>query len=172
MSISPVLSVGAMGGIRRTDLISLPTTSQWAQAGLFYYPTPGIAYGIAYRVRNGYTYWFSNNQSGVQHDAKLGQIVEIGTTMTWPSRSDRPMVTLSLTTEKFFPGISLFSTKGGLEVLPVQFLALRMGFKVGSFERVARYGLGFLFDPLRLDAAIGPGRTDNRFAGVSLSVRL
>jgi hypothetical protein len=47
-----------------------------------------------------------------------------------------------------------------------------MGFKVGSVERVARYGIGIMVGPVRLDAAVGPSRTDDQFAGLSLSLQM
>jgi hypothetical protein len=168
----PTLSAGVLAGIRKTEIASLPSTNVWTQVGILYYPSPGISYGATYRVRKGATYWFANAQNGFDKDTPVRQGVEIGATMTFPARSDRPVATLSLSTEKFFPGISLASTKGGLEYLPVEFLALRIGFKVGSFERAARFGLGILVDPFRVDVAVGPSMSDDRFAGVSLFVRL
>ena len=172
MAIIPTLSIGAMGGVRKTEIASIPSTNQWGQAGMFYYPMPGIAYGIVYRIRTGSIYWFANGQNGFEREPTMRQNVEIGATMNYPARSERPVVTLALSAEKYFPGVALYSTKGGLEVLPLPFLALRMGFKVGSVERVARYGIGIIIGPARLDAAVGPSRTDDQFAGLSLSLRL
>jgi|WetSurMetagenome_2_1015567.scaffolds.fasta_scaffold86846_2 hypothetical protein len=172
MAIIPTLSIGAMGGVRKTEIASIPSTNEWGQAGMFYYPMPGIAYGIVYRIRTGSIYWFANGQNGLERESTMRQNVEIGATMNYPARSERPVVTLALSAEKYFPGVALYSTKGGLEVLPLPFLALRMGFKVGSVERVARYGVGIMVGPARLDAAIGPSRTDDQFAGLSLSLRL
>jgi hypothetical protein len=172
MAIIPTLSIGAMGGVRKTEIASLPSTNEWGQAGMFYYPMPGIAYGIVYRVRTGSIYWFANGQNGLEREPTVRQNVEIGATMNFPARSERPVVTLALSAEKYYPGVALFSTKGGLEVLPLPFLALRMGFKVGSVERVARYGIGIMVGPVRLDAAVGPSRTDAQFAGLSLALRM
>jgi hypothetical protein len=172
MAIIPTLSIGVMGGVRKNEIASIPSTNQWGQAGVFYYPMPGIAYGIVYRVRTGSIYWFANGQNGFEREPTMRQNVEIGATMNYPARSERPVVTLALSAEKYFPGVALYSTKGGLEVLPLPFVALRMGFKVGSVERVARYGIGIFVGPVRLDAAVGPSRTDDQFAGLSLSLRL
>ncbi len=171
-AILPTLSVGGLFGARKAAFDGESRTMGWGQIGMFYFPSPGISYGMAYRVIRGYTYWYANNQSGVEPEPDLIQNLEIGATMSYPARAERPIVTLSLTTEKSFPGVSLFSTKGGLEVLPTQFLSLRLGFKVGTLERVARYGFGLHFGRVHVDFASGPSRAENRFSGVSLMVNL
>ena len=168
----PTISAGVFAGFRDFMFDAESRTTGWGQIGLFYFPSPGISYGIAYRVARGYTYWYANSQSGVEPEPDLLQNLEIGATMTYPARAERPVVVLSLTTEKSFPGVSLFSTKGGLELLPTRFLALRVGFKVGTLERVARYGVGLQFGAVHIDFAAGPSRSENRFSGVSLLVNL
>jgi hypothetical protein len=172
MALTPTLSVGAFAGGRQVQFASTTKTNGWGQVGMFYYPSPGISYGWAYRVSSGVSYWSANAQRGVINEPTLSQNLEISATMTYPSRSSAPIVTLSLASEKYFPGVSLFSTKGGLEVYPVSFIALRVGFKAGTVERIARYGVGLRFDPVRLDLAVGASRSEDRFAGISLSVSL
>ena len=171
-ALMPTLSLGGLFGIRNTDFGGTTVNYAWAHVGVFYYPSPGISYGMAYRMTRGHTYWYANLQSGVIREPDLLQNLEIGATMMYPSLAERPVVILALTTEKSFPGVSLFSTKGGLEVLPTRFLALRIGFKVGTLERVARYGIGLQFERFELDFAAGPSRAENRFSGVSLTVKL
>jgi hypothetical protein len=168
----PTLSVGVMVGGREILLDTDRRTTGWGNVGLFYFPSPGISYGISYRILRGATYWFANAQSGVTWEPDPFQTIEMGATMSYPARSKSPFVMLSLSTEKVFPGVSLFSTKGGLEVLPIPMLALRVGFKVGSVERVARYGIGVNLYGVHIDAAYAPSRAENRFGGVSLMVDL
>lgn len=168
----PTLSIGVLGGGRRSTFDETAISSAWSQVGIFYYPSPGIAYGMAYRAYRGATFWAANAQSGVGPQSDIQQNLELGATMTYPARSDRPVVTMSLTTEKYFPGVSLFSTKGGVEVFPWHFFVIRVGFKVGSVERIGRYGFGVHIDPVHLDFAIAPSRSENRFHGVSLAISL
>ncbi len=171
-AIIPTMSMGVLVGGRRSTFDGVGLNSAWAQLGVFYYPSPGIAYGLVHRVFRGTVYWAANDQSGVVPDQEIRQNLELGATMTFPMRSDRPIVTLSLTTEKYFPGVAISSTKGGLEIFPWRFFAVRIGFKVGSVERVARYGFGIHIDPVHLDVALAPSRAESRFHGISLSITL
>lgn len=168
----PTLSAGAVAGVRRMSIGVDRRTTGWGLVGLFYFPSPGISYGLTYGAVRGVTYWYANAQSGVLWEPDLTQYLEIGATMSYPPRAQDPMVTLSLATARYFPGVSLFSTKGGLEINPVPWASLRVGFKVGSVERVARYGIGFRVSPLRLDFAFAPSAVESRFGGVSLMVDL
>ena len=171
-AFAPTLSLGVLAGFRKLTFDAESRTTGWGQIGLFYFPSQGVSYGFVYRAARGYTYWHANQQSGVERETDLLQNIEIGATMSYPARAEDPIVTLSLTTEKSFPGVSLFSTKGGLELLPVRFLAVRVGFKVGTLERVARYGFGLKFGRVHIDFAAGPSRAESRFTGVSLMVNL
>ncbi len=168
----PTLSVGVVAGVRGVTIGPERRTTGWGLAGVFYFPSPGISYGLTYGALRGVTYWYANAQSGVLWEPDLTQQLEIGATMSYPPRATDPVVTLSLATARVFPGVSLFSTKGGLEINPVSWASLRVGFKVGSVERVARYGIGFHLSRVRLDFAFAPSAVENRFGGVSLMVDL
>lgn len=168
----PTLSIGTMVGLRDITIGSDRRRTGWGLVGLFYFPSPGISYGLTYGAVRGVTYWYANAQSGVLWEPDLSQHLEIGATMSYPPRAQAPVVTLSLATARFFPGVSLFSTKGGLEINPVPWASLRVGFKVGSVERVARYGIGFRVSRARLDFAFAPSAVESRFGGVSLMVDL
>ena len=168
----PTLSLGALVGVRELQFAEERRKTGWGNVGLFYFPSPGISYGISYRALRGATYWYSNSQSGVLWEPDVMQTIEMGATMSYPARATTPVVMLSLSTEKVFPGVSLFSTKGGLEVFPLPMIALRVGFKVGSLERVARYGIGVQWYGVHIDAAFAPSSAENRFGGISLVVDL
>lgn len=168
----PTLSVGVVAGMRGVTIGTTQRTTGWGLVGVFYYPSPGISYGMTYGAVRGVTYWYSNAQDGVIWEPDLSQYLEIGAAMSYPARAKDPVVTLALATQRHFPGVSLFSTKGGLEVCPVPWAALRIGFKAGSVERVARYGIGFRISRVRLDLAFAPSAAENRFGGVALVIDL
>lgn len=170
--LMPTMSVGVVAGARAITISGERRTTGWGLAGVFYYPSPGISYGLTYGAVRGITWWYANAQSGVIWEPDLTQHLEIGASMSYPPRAQDPVVTLSLATQRFFPGVSLFSTKGGLEVNPVPWIALRVGFKAGSVERVARYGIGIRMPRVRLDFALAPSAVENRFGGFSLMVDL
>lgn len=168
----PTLSVGMLAGVRWIRLAGEKGTTGWGTVGIFYSPSPGISYGMSYGARRGLTYWYANAQSGVEWEPDVLQALEIGATMSYPARAQVPTVVLSLTTQKFFPGVSLFSTKGGIEVYPLRIVSLRVGFKVGTVERVARYGVGLHLGGVRVDLAYAPTRVEQRFGGISVKVDL
>ncbi len=168
----PTISVGMIAGVRDMTIGTARKTTGWGLLGVFYYPSPGISYGLTYGAVRGVTYWYSNAQSGVLWEPDLAQYLEIGATMTYPPRAKDPVVTLTLATQRNFPGVSQFSTKGGLEISPVSWMAFRVGFKVGSVERVARYGIGFRYSRARLDLALAPSAVENRFGGIALVIDL
>jgi hypothetical protein len=78
-------------------------------------------------------------------------------------------VTLSLANEKIFGEAGLLY-KGGLEVCPFAFLALRWGYLAGLNVALARYGAGIRTDVVQLDYAISPSLNDVQFQQLTLSI--
>jgi len=170
--IIPTLSLGFLGGIRAYTFAGDKLVTGWGQIGVLYAPTPGISYGVTYRVRGSALRIVGGQESSIEHESSIPADLEIGAAMTFPARSGSPIVSLSLTTEKNFPAVQRFNTKGGLEVYPVQFVALRIGYKVGSSNNVARYGAGVLFDRFRMDIGVAPSAAEDRSHTLSLSYLL
>jgi len=170
--IMPTLSLGLLVGVREYSFADDRMTTGWVLVGLLYSPTPGISYGITYRARGSALRVIGGQHASLVVESQLPADLEIGASMTYPARSGSPIVSLALTTEKSFPAIQRFNTKGGLEVYPVQFIALRIGYKVGSSNNVARYGAGVRFDRFRLDLGIAPSSAEERSHVFSLSYLL
>jgi hypothetical protein len=168
----PTISAGVIGGVRSMSIGEERRMMGWGLMGVFYYPSPGISYGLTYGAERGVIYWYANAQSGLFWEDDATQHLEIGATMSFPPRAKESIVTLSLAAQKVFPGVSLFNTKGGLEISPVPWATLRIGFKVGSNERVARYGFGFRFSRASVDFAFAPSAAEHRFGGLSVMVDL
>ena len=167
--VIPTLSVGVLAGVRKFTFADLSRPSDWAQLGVFYNPLPGIAYGLVYRYRNGLAFVKAGDALSLVRYRYTPADLELGAAMTYPSNAVSPIVSLSLSTVKTFPSAERFNIKGGLEVYPVNFLALRLGYKVGSTTNVPRFGIGVHVRNFRCDFGIGPNQSDEQFHGFSLS---
>lgn len=167
--VIPTLSVGILGGLRSFTFANLTRPSEWAQLGIFYNPLPGIDYGLVYRYRRGLVFVKGGSDISLEPYAQTPADLELGAAMTYPATSASPIVCLSLTTIRTFPSAERFNIKGGLEVYPVPFVALRLGYKVGSSTNLPRYGIGIHVNNFRCDFGIGPSQADDRFHGFSLS---
>jgi len=170
--IIPTLTAGLLLGARSFRFADQTMTTGWVQAGVLYTPTPGITYGVSYRIRNNLICAIAGSQASLEREQTWPAELEIGAAMTFPAHSGMPMVTLALTTEKNFPSIQRFNTKGGLEVYPLPFVAVRLGYKVGSSVNVGRYGAGVKLGKLQLDVGIAPSSAEDRSHVLSLSYSL
>ncbi len=138
--------------------------------GLVYSPSQGISYGIAYhglgwRIR----YSFDSASTKLQRENLLGNL-QIGVTMRFPRSPYKPsLVTLTASNEKNF-GQDGISHRGGVELCPLRFLALRVGYQADPSMAAGRYGAGLRFDWLQIDYAISPSRASDRFQWFSVSI--
>ena len=167
--VIPTLSAGVLAGIRSFKFANLSRSSEWAQLGVFYNPLPGIAYGLVYRYRRGLVFVKAGSDISLTPYASTPADLELGAAMTYPSNAADPIVSLALSTVRTFPSAERFNIKGGLEVYPVSYLALRLGYKVGSTTNLPRFGLGIHVRNFRCDFGIGPNQAEDRFHGFSLS---
>jgi len=138
--------------------------------GLVYSPSPGISYGIAYhglgwRIR----YSFDSSSTKLRRE-NLPGILQIGVTMRFPRSPYKPsLMTLTASNEKNF-GQDGISHRGGVELCPFRFLALRIGYQADPSMAAGRYGVGLRFDWLQIDYAISPSRASDRFQAFSVSI--
>jgi hypothetical protein len=167
--IIPTLTVGLLLGARRFTFADQTMTTGWIQAGVLYNPTPGITYGVAYRIRNNLLCVIEGSHTSLERAPVWPAVLELGAAMIFPAHSGVPVVSLALTTERSFPSVQRFNTKGGLEVYPVPFLALRLGYMVGSEVNVGRYGAGVKVGNLQMDIGIAPSSAEDRSRVLSLS---
>src|ERR1041385_1602133 len=125
--LAPGLSVGLTGTATYIDIEAKQRwTSSW-MAGLTYYPSPEISYGIVF---NDVLYGAQIQHSAILVKEELPRRLEMGISMRYPVSRKRRIVTLSLANEKIFNEAGLLY-KGGLEVYPFPFVAVRWGYIAG-----------------------------------------
>ena len=138
--------------------------------GLVYSPLPWISYGIAYNGVGWKIRYSFDTTSTNPHRENPQRSLQIGVTMRYPQSLLRPSVlTLTAANERDFRENAL-RYKGGIEVCPVRFLALRIGYQYGPSKAAASYGVGLRSEWFQLDYAISPSRAGNRFQQASLSI--
>jgi long-subunit fatty acid transport protein len=168
--IIPHLSLGLSidGTYGKTETSRLWVAS--ASFGLLYSPSPGLSYGIAYQGvgwKVGYSF---DSTSTALHKENQIQSLQMGVTLRFPHSPSKPsLFTLTAVNEKNFRDHAL-GYKAGLEIFPIRFVGLRIGYHVNKTKAAARYGVGLRLDWLQLDYAISPSRQDDRFHQVSLSI--
>ena len=172
INILPTLSVGMLMGIRfgktETSSLSAVTTT----VGIFYYPTPALSYGAVFSgIGSGIKYSYDGVKSYLELDKRLPRSLELGGSMRFPSTANLPIVTLSLSSEKFYLTDEI-RYKGGLEGYVLSFLAVRIGYVRGLTGQGARYGLGILTDRFQVNVAVKPGDSADRFDELSISIFL
>jgi hypothetical protein len=169
-AVIPHLSLGLSidGTYGKTESSRLWATS--ASFGLLYCPSSGLSYGIAYqRVGWKIGYSFDGTSTALHKENQL-QSLQMGVTLRFPHSPSKPsLFTLTAVTDKNFRD-HVLGYKAGIEIFPIRFLGLRIGYCINKARAAARYGAGLRLDWLQLDYAISPSRQDDRFHQVSLSV--
>jgi hypothetical protein len=156
------LSYGEGGGKR------IPVLS--GSFGIFYAPDRVFSYGFAlHGVGDRIDFGVQDGQTVVSNVSMLKSI-ESGLTVR-STEKEYQRYQLSIAAQKVFTHSGL-TYKGGLEVLPVQFLALRGGYWVGPHSQAARFGAGLIFGSFFIDYAFAPNRLEPRYHQVSLSYDL
>lgn len=164
-SLSFGASIGMQYGLSGVSHLKVASSS----FGIMYSPSPEISYGLAYNgigSRIKYTYdGFSTrlNQENVPRN------LQIGARMRFPSSFNQTFLTIMAANEKNF-GEHGLRYKGGLELYPVDFLALRTGYQVDPSKAAARYGMGLKINRVQLDYAISPSRAYEQFQQLSVSI--
>jgi hypothetical protein len=169
-TIVPQLSLGACIGMRygnpKTSHLNVASSS----FGLVYSPSPGISYGVAYNgVGERIRYSFDSTATNLHRENQLRSL-QVGASMRFPHSQLKPSVfTLTAASEKNLEKHEL-GYKGGLEICPIRFLALRIGYQVDPSRAAAKYGAGLRLEWLQLDYAIAPSREYDRFQQLSVSI--
>jgi hypothetical protein len=140
--------------------------------GVFYSPTPGISYGFTYAgLGQSLLASYDSTSYSLKQELSPPQAVEIGATWKYPSAGQRSTVALNFASRKVF-GQSQTLYKGGLELSPWRWLALRGGVATEPGTVAFRTGVGFMFSSFRIDYAVSPGPSPDRFHQLTLSVSL
>ncbi len=144
--------------------------------GFDYIPNPDVSYGLALGGL-GTTVDFVNGGAGVAAIQSISpRVLEGGAEMRFPTESSlRPAyLILALAAEKII-GQSGVDYKGGIEFLPISFLALRLGYIAGPTVHELRYGIGLREGPFAVDFGIYTKKVDESnilFEQVSASMEL
>lgn len=144
--------------------------------GFNYTPNPDVNYGLALSGL-GTGVDFVDGEAGVAAvQSTLPRVLEGGASMRFPTVSSLqpPYLILSLASEKVF-GRSGVNYKGGIEFLPVHFLALRLGYVSGPSIHQLRYGIGLQKGLFSVNFAVYPakvGNTNVLYAQASASMEL
>ncbi len=152
------LSIGVRVGVRYGDGFDSHVLVGFGSAGLDYTPDPSISYAFVY---NGFLLG-SQVRGGDQTPSMALEPVprsfEISITMHYPATREHRVVDVSVSNEKIVgqPGLLY---KGGVEVLPWQFLGFRLGYVAGPFASGLRCGLGFGGDLVQFAYALVPSNS-------------
>jgi hypothetical protein len=173
LALSRFSSIGIVSTIRHGRAGSQSTTVGSAVMGLMYYPSPELSYGLVYQgLGNGIEYSF--DPSGFQTNPikmRLLNSLQMGVTARFNGFNTlevRPTVVISVATQKIW-GTEGIIYKGGVEVWPISFLALRIGYWSGTQTVAAKYGAGVRLGQWQLDYGVSPTELEPVFHQVSLA---
>ena len=158
--VTPTLSVGGSASLRHGT--AGDGTQAWGSyfaLGADYAPTPDISYSFVWGgLGRDVTFFPDAMGIGMTTASRpTSTFVEIGATMTFPSKASLrpPFFIMSLANEKI-AGITGLYYMGGIEIRPLQFLELRVGYLSGPGVSAARYGLGIKEGFFGLQYAVYP----------------
>lgn len=160
-------SVGIRGSFHIVQTGNARIRSGIGSVGLYYAPEPRISYAFVYDgIRLG-SFSSGDGETGVAPLHEPKRSFSVGVAMRYPSSRHDRFMTLSLANEKEI-GQRGLRYKGGIELLPWSFLALRGGYLAGPFESELRFGAGVLTPYLSVSYAYAPRGPMGRMHHVSV----
>lgn len=168
-TLSRFLSVGGMSTFRYGKAGSQNSIVVSSTLGVMYYPSPEISYGLTYQgIGDGIEYVFDTTETSTNPvKTKLSRSLEIGATLRFDARGDHPSAVFTIATQRMLEKKSLIY-KGGLELWPIDFLALRIGYWIGTQTVAGRYGGGVRGGQWQLDYGVSTTKLEPMFHQVSL----
>lgn len=167
------LSLGGTLNVRYAKSSGAKLWGLSSSFGAFYFPTPDVSYGLSITgIGSGIKYIYDGSNTLLNSENIPGSI-HAGATMRFPSHVSRErLFTLSLAAEKTLEGSGI-RYFGGFELIPVTFLALRVGY-LGATDgtEYASYGVGFKIAGWKLDLGATPGKRSGELFQATLSVPL
>ena len=170
MALSRFFSVGIVSTVRYGQVRSQSSAAVSAALGIMYYPSSRISYALSYQgVGDGIDYSFDSTEAQTALMTRtLSQSLQIGIASRFNVVGGRPAVVLTAASQKMF-GTKGFIYKGGVEAWVLKFLALRVGYWVGTETVAARYGGGIRLGQWQVDYGISTTALEPRFHQISLS---
>jgi hypothetical protein len=169
--LTPTFSVGGVLNVRYARSSASRLWGLSSSLGFYYYPTPDVSYGVAVSgIGSGMKYIFDGTQTLLNAENIPRKLIA-GAVLRFPSHvNQKPVLQVSLSTEKNFDIKGLFYY-GGFELLPVEFLALRVGYLGGPDRfQYASYGVGFYAGGWKLDVGMTPSHVAGQVYQVGISV--
>ncbi|MEW6193636.1 MAG: hypothetical protein AB1521_00590 [Bacteroidota bacterium] len=172
-AIAQTFGIGATIGFQygKTDF-----AKEWTafySVGINYSPSADINYGLSLTgLGEDIRYeQVDSNLSPVKFQPRKSLVV--GASMKYPSSSSlrRTIFVLALANEKIF-GKSGLLYKTGIEVIPWQFLHLRLGYVFGPDANDPRFGFGVNLNPLVVEYVYFAGKSPAMHQQFSLSINL
>lgn len=165
--ITTWLSAGGVLGVRHAESSGYHLTEFTPSVGLFYYPLPGISYGVVYSHQGSFLQYTYNDSSSVWKSESSRHSLQAGASLRLRLWRREPTMTLALTNEKIF-GTTGLIYKGGVEVQPIQTFAFRIAYFVAPNQTYAKFGFGINLMPLRIDYAIAPSQVSDRMHDITV----
>jgi hypothetical protein len=169
--VSPILSFGGSLHVRYAESAPSKLWGLSSSFGVFYYPTPDVSYGLAVTgIGSGMKYIYDGSQTFLNSE-KITRKLAAGSAWRFPSGvSKEPFILMSLECEFNFE-TSKVNYYGGFEVLPRQFIALRLGYLGGSnTPEYPSYGVGLRAGGWKLDFGMTPSKAASEVYQLTLSV--
>ena len=168
--ISYALSLGMGARLHFAEAQNTQFLTGLSSFGVFYSPSPEISYALVYQgVRLGSSLRGDSNETESVGWEPVPQRLSLGMALRYPSARDERTISLSVSNEKQI-GVRGLYYKAGLEVLPWQFLAVRLGYLSGPDTESLRYGMGIMVPSLQLAYAYIPYGVRGRYHQLSLLV--
>jgi hypothetical protein len=166
--ISPSLGVGVSLGLRYANSEGYHSTELNPSVGVIYAPSPEVSYGLVYSDRGSFLEYTHDSSSVSWNTGDLRRSLQIGLTLRLRLWRRDPTLTMALANEKIL-SVGGLTYKGGAEFRPSQYVAFRMGYFVTPDKAYARYGVGLILKPLRIDYSISPSYFSDRFHDMTAS---
>ncbi len=172
-ALSNEFSVGWLQNVSYTSNEEAQFWTYSSDLGMVYAPEKSITYGLSFRgIGHETTYEIIETGQTTLGSTLLRQSLEVGATVRYPTEK-RTYLSISFANEKKFGQDGLWY-KGGVELLPFSFLAVRSGMMFNFTESVSlpRFGLGYHSKFVRLDYTVAPNEFRNEhFHQLGLTVR-
>ncbi len=171
--ITPTFSAGMAAYFQNGRTNNSQQFASTYSLGLDYAPSADISYGLVFSGLGSNLNYTEQDSIILSQAVNAPKILEIGATMSYPSSASlrRKFLFLSLANEKIFSQKGLYY-KGGIEIRPFYFIALRFGYVTGPKINEPSYGLGIHFDMLNMEYTIYPQLSSYMLDQFSLSVKL
>jgi hypothetical protein len=168
--LSKAVSLGGVLNVRYAESSASKVWGLSSGFGAFYQSTPDISYGMAITgIGSGIKYIYNGSQT-LLNAASIPRKLYIGSAWHFPTKTwKRNFLNMSVSAERNFEIKGIFYL-GGVEFLPTEFVALRVGYLGGPNSlNYASYGVGLRLNGWKLDIGATPAKVAGEVIQVSIS---